>query len=84
MLCKKGVLKNFTKFTGLRPATLLKKRLWYMCFPETFAKFSRTFFFIEHFWWLLIGLGSHEFGRRFRRTEAITITWLEKLKIGFE
>ena len=41
--CKKGVLKNFTKLTGkhlrqslflkkvagLRPATLLKKRLWH-------------------------------------------------------
>ena len=43
---KKGVLKNFAKFTGkpvpepifnkvagLRPATLLKKILWHRCFP---------------------------------------------------
>ena len=51
-----GVLKNFTKFTGkhlcqslflnkvagLRPATLLKKRLWHRCFPVNFAKFLRT------------------------------------------
>ena len=48
----KGALKNFAKFTGkhlcqslffnnivgLRPATLLKKRLLHMCFPVNFAK----------------------------------------------
>ena len=53
---KKGVLRNFTKFTGkqlcqslffnkvagLRPATLLKKRLWHSCFPVNFVKFLRT------------------------------------------
>ena len=53
---KKVVLKNFTKFTekhlcpsfvfnkvaGLRPAILLKKRLWYRCFPVNFAKFPWT------------------------------------------
>ena len=52
---KKGVLRNCTKFTvkhlcqslffnkvaGLRPATLLKKRLWHRCFPMSFAKFLR-------------------------------------------
>ena len=41
---KKGVLRSFTKFTGryLRPATLLKKRLWHRCFPVNFAKFLKT------------------------------------------
>ena len=53
---KKGVLRNFTKFpgkylcqslfsnkvAGLRPATLLKKRLWHWCFPVNFPKFLRT------------------------------------------
>ena len=53
---KKGVLKNFTKFTGkhlcqslyfnkvacLRPATLLKNRFWHRWFPVNFAKFLRT------------------------------------------
>ena len=53
---KKGVPRNFTKFTGkhlcqslffnkvagLRPATLLKKRLWHRCFPVNFPKFLRT------------------------------------------
>ena len=53
---EKGVLRNFTKFTGkhlyqslffnkvavLRPATLLKKRLWHRCFPVNFVKFLRS------------------------------------------
>ena len=67
---KKGVLRNSTKFTGkhlcqslffnevagLRPTTLLKKRLWHRCFPVNFAKFLRTPFFKEHLWWLLLHL----------------------------
>ena len=66
MLCKKGVLRNFTKFkgkhlcqslffnkvTGLRAATLLKKRLWHRCFPVSFGRFLRTPFFTEHLQWL--------------------------------
>ena len=61
---KKGVLRNFTKFTGkhlcqrlffkkvagLRPATLLERSLWHKCFPVNFVKFLRTPFFIEHLW----------------------------------
>ena len=68
VFCKKAVLRNFTKFTGkylcqslffnkvagLRPATLLKKRLCHRCFPESFVKFRSTPFFIEHVWWLLL------------------------------
>ena len=71
MFCKKGVLRNFAKFTGkylcqslffnkvagLRPATLLKKRLWHRCLPVNFGKFLRTPFLIEQLWWLL--LSSH-------------------------
>ena len=52
----KGALKNSAKFTGkhlrqslffnkvagLRPATLLKNRLWHRCFPMNFVKFVRT------------------------------------------
>ena len=63
---KKGVLENFAKCTGkhlcqslflnkvagLRPATLLKERLWHRSFPVNFAKFLRTPYFIEHLWWL--------------------------------
>ena len=53
---RKSVLRNFAKFTGkhlcqslffnkvagLRPETLLKKRLWHMRFPVNFPKFLRT------------------------------------------
>ena len=68
VFCKKGGLRNFTKFSGkhlcqrlffnkvagLRTATLLKKRLWHKCFPVNFAKFQRTPFLTEHLRWLLL------------------------------
>ena len=68
MFCKNEVLKissNFTgkhlrqslffnTVTGLRPATLLKKRLWHMPFPVNFEKFLRTTVFMEHLRWLLL------------------------------
>ena len=55
---RKGALRNFTKFkgkhlcqslffnkvAGLKPATLLKKRLLHRCFPVNFANFLRTLF----------------------------------------
>ena len=49
-LCKKDVLKKFAKFTGkhLRPATLLKKRLFLIKGVFLwFAKFLRTPFLAE-------------------------------------
>ena len=53
---RKGVLRNLEKFTGknlcqslffyevagLRPVTLLKKKLWHRCYPVNFAKFLKT------------------------------------------
>ena len=68
VFCIKGILRNFAKFTGkhmfqslffnkvagLRPVTLLKKRLWHRCFPVNFAKVSRTLSFTEHLRWLLL------------------------------
>ena len=39
---KKSAPRNFV---SLRPATLLKKRLWYRCFPVDFMKFLRTPFY---------------------------------------
>ena len=33
------------KVADLRPATLLKKRLWHRCFPVNITKFLRTFFY---------------------------------------
>ena len=67
---EKGVLRNFGKFTGkhlcqslsfnkvsgLRPANLLKKRIWHRCFPVNFAKFLRTLSLTGHLRWLLLHL----------------------------
>ena len=47
VFCKKGVLKNFAKFTGknqceslfFNKVVGLKKRPWHRCFPVNFAKF---------------------------------------------
>ena len=65
MLCKKGVLKNFAKFTGKHLCQnlffkkrlknlLLKKTLWHRCFSVNFAKFLRTRFLKEHLQGLLL------------------------------
>ena len=45
---------NIEEARTFQPATLLKKRLWHMCFPVNFAKFLTTSFFIKHLWWLLL------------------------------
>ena len=69
---KKSVFTNFTKLTrkhlcqnlffnkveSLRPATFLKKKPWYRCFPVNFVKFLRTPFFTEHLWWLLLEIAN--------------------------
>ena len=70
VLCKKGALRNFSKFTGkslcqslffnkvagLRPqaGNFIKKETLYRCFPVNFEKFLRTPFYKEHLWWLLL------------------------------
>ena len=67
IFCKKGVLRNFAKFTRkhlceslffnnvayLSLQLYLKKRLWHRCFPVNCAKFLRTPFLRKHIWWLL-------------------------------
>ena len=50
MFFKTGVLKNFAIFTGKQPCCNLQHR----CLPVNVAKFYRSAFFIEHFWWLLL------------------------------
>ena len=68
----------FNKFVGLRPATLLKKRLWHRCFPVNFAKFLRTTFLTEHLRWLLlyldksIGSADDDWSNRFE-TNIVTM-----------
>ena len=68
VFCRKGVHRNFEKFTekhlcqsllfnkvaGLKHVTLLKKRLWHSCFPVNFSKFLRTPSVTEHLRWLLL------------------------------
>ena len=68
VFCRKGVLRNFEKFTGkhlcqsllfnkvagLRTVTLLKKRFWCRCFPVNFLKFLKTPSITEHLRWLLL------------------------------
>ena len=68
VFCKKGVFRNFAKFTGkhmcqrlffnkvavLRPETLLKKSLWHSCFPVNFVKILRTPFLTQQLWRLLL------------------------------
>ena len=55
VFCKKSCSTKFTgkhlcqslifnKVAGLRPATLLRKRLWCRCLPVNFAKLLRTAF----------------------------------------
>ena len=66
MFCKKGLLRNFAKFTGkhlcqslfvnkgLRSVTLLKKRLCHRIFPVNFVRFLRTPFLTFQLRWLLL------------------------------
>ena len=58
VFCKKGVLRNFVKFTGKYLCQGLFSNkvsgLWYRCFPVNFAKFLRTPFLKEHLRWLLL------------------------------
>ena len=60
VFCEKSVPRNFSKFTGkhlcqsLRPAILLKKRLWQRCFPVNFSKILRISFLTEQLQWLLL------------------------------
>ena len=44
----------FNKVAVLRPATLLKKRLWHRRFPAIIGKFFKTPIFIELLRWLLL------------------------------
>ena len=46
----------FNKDTGLKPATLLEKKLRHRCFNANFAKFLRAPIFTEHLRWLVLYL----------------------------
>ena len=83
MFCKKFVPRNFAKFTGkhlcqslffnkvagLRPATLLKKRLWHRCFPVNFPKFLGTPFLQNTSRRLLLKFSTKKFFTLTRRSQ---------------
>ena len=60
VFCKKGALRNFTKFTekhlcqSLLFNNVAGLRLWLRCFQLNFVKFVRTPFLTEYLWWLLL------------------------------
>ena len=65
-----GVLKILqysqeNTFVGLQAFNFINKRLQHRCFPMNSAKFLKTDFFIEHFWWLLLYLGQLQYLPRF-------------------
>ena len=41
----------------MKPAILLKRRLWHKCFPMNFPKFIRSSFSKKHLLWLLLHIG---------------------------
>ena len=53
---KKGVLRNFRKFTGkhLCQSVFIKKETLAQVFCCEFCEISRNTFFTEHLWWLLL------------------------------
>ena len=56
--CKKGVLKNFAKFTGNQPAfcNFIKNETLAQLFSSEICEISKSNFFIEHLRWLLLNL----------------------------
>ena len=95
VFCVKGVLRNFTKFTGkrlcqslfpnkiagLRPAILLKKRHWRSCFLVNFCEISKNIFFIEHLWLLLLSFLARSFFFKAMKLDALAL-WGKKIYEG--
>ena len=56
VFCKKGVLRNFAKFTGkyLCQSLLIKKKTLAQMFSCEFCEISKNSFFTEHLRWLLL------------------------------
>ena len=50
---------SLNKVAGLRPATLLRKRLWRRSFAVNFVKFLRRPFLQNTFGWLLLEITKH-------------------------
>ena len=89
VFCKKDVLRNFTKFTGIHLCQSLflnkvKKRIWHRCFPVNFAKFLRAIFLTEHLRWTL-SCWRYIFSRNFQILKGhyiVGLTFKWKWNIG--
>ena len=85
MFCKKGVLRNFAKFTGKHLCQRLffnkvaKKRLWHRCFPMIFEKFS---FLTELDGWLLLQYPPFNVGKQL--CESLILSKLDYYNILFK
>ena len=70
VFCKKGVLRNLTKFTGkhLCQGLFFNKvsGLRHRCFHVNFVKFLWTSFYTEDLWWLLLYECSHYSSTNYR------------------
>ena len=92
---RKGVLRNFAKFTlknlcqslffikvtALRTATLLKKRLWHWCFPVNFAKFRRPHVSDYFYFYLAKVFWNILFGRKVLRYHRLRVNVYLKLHV---
>ena len=56
--CSQKFRKILRKTTVPEPATLLKKRLWNMCFAVNFVKFLRAPFLTKYLRWLFLAINS--------------------------
>ena len=65
----------FNKVAGLRPATLLKKRLWHKCFPVNFAIFLRAPLLQNTSGWLLL-TKLHDPNKRKMRLPCFDLRWI--------
>ena len=65
----------FNKVAGLRPATLLKKRLWHKCFPVNSAKFLRAPLLQNTSGWLLL-IKLHDPNRRKMKLPCFELRWI--------
>ena len=66
----------FNKVAGLRPETLLKKRLCHRCFPVNFVKFLKTPSSIEHLRWLVLTVYVTDGKSQKPGSDSFTITFV--------
>ena len=83
IFCKKGVLKNFAKFTGkhLCQSFFFNKETMAQVFSWESCEISKSVFFTEHLWWLLLKVICNQFWRSFNLTKLESLdTNLAKLE----